>query len=248
MSGHSKWATIRRKKGAEDAKRGQLFTKRIKEIMVAARAGGGDEESNPQLRTAILNAKIANMPKENIERAIKKATGDLDGVDYTELMYEAYGPGGVAILIQCLTDNRNRTAADIRGILTKGGGSLGESGSVSYLFRRRGVISIDAEGNSEDSIIEVGLEAGAEDITNDDELIEVVSEPESFDSVLAALTEAGIESSSAEVTMVPELRVALEEGATRKALRLIDNLDEHDDVQTVSSNIDIPDDFDFDAE
>ena len=247
MSGHSKWATIRHKKGAVDAKRGRIFTKLIKEITVAARMGGGDENANPRLRTAVLKAKSANMPKDNVERAIKKGTGDLEGVNYAELSYEAYGPSGVAILIQCLTDNKNRTAADIRNILTKGGGNLGESGCVSYLFQRKGVIAVDGEQFAEDDIIDAALEAGADDVTNDDGYIEVLSEPDAFEAVLNALTEAGIENTSAEITMVPDASISLDETKTQKALRLIENLDEHDDVQTVSSNLDIPDDFDFES-
>ena len=248
MSGHSKWATIKHKKGAEDAKRGRIFTKIIKEITVAARIGGGDEDANPRLRTAVLKAKTANMPKDNIDRAIKKGTGDLDGVDYTELLYEAYGPGGVAILIQCLTDNKNRTAADIRNILTKRGGNLGETGSVGYLFRRKGVIAIDGEQFAEDDVIDAALEAGADDVTNDGGYVEVLTEPEVFEPVLAALQAAGIKNTSAEITMVPDANVALDENKTRKALHLIENLDDHDDVQSISTNLDIPDDFDFDAE
>lgn len=245
MSGHSKWATIKHKKGAEDAKRGRLFTKIIKEITVAARIGGGEEESNPRLRTAVLKAKSANMPKDNIERAIKKGTGDLEGVDYTELTYEAYGPGGVAVLIECLTDNKNRTAADIRNILTKSGGNLGENGCVSYLFQRKGVIGIDGERFSEDDVLAAALEAGAEDVTNDNGYIEVLTEPDGFEEVLNALNEAGIENTSAEVTMVPDASVTLDNDTTRKALTLIERIDEHDDVQSVSSNLDIPDDFEL---
>ena len=248
MSGHSKWATIRHKKGAEDAKRGRLFTKLIKEITVAARSGGGDEDANPRLRTAVLKAKSANMPKDNIERAVKKGTGELEGVDYTELTYEAYGPGGVAVLIQCLTDNKNRTAADIRNILAKGGGNLGETGCVSYLFQRKGVIAIDGEQFDEDEVIMAALDSGADDVTNDGGYIEVLTDPDAFDGVLNALTEAGIENTSAEVTMVPDANVALDDAKTKKALNLIERIDEHDDVQTVSSNLEIPDDFDFDEE
>ena len=245
MSGHSKWATIRHKKGAADAKRGRLFTKLIKEITVAARAGGGDEDANPRLRTALLKAKSANMPKDNIERAIKKGTGELEGVDYTELTYEAYGPGGVAILIECLTDNKNRTAADIRNILTKGNGNLGEAGCVAYLFQRKGVIGIDGEKYEEDAVIDVALEAGADDVTNENGYIEVITEPEVFEDVLSALNEAGIANTSAEVTMVPDASVSLDEETTRKALHLIENIDEHDDVQNISTNLDIPDDFEL---
>lgn len=248
MSGHSKWATIKHKKGANDAKRGKLFTKIIKEITVAARIGGGDENTNPRLRTVLLKAKSANMPKDNVERAIKKGTGELEGMSFEELTYEAYGPGGVAILIECLTDNRNRTTADVRNILSKHGGSMGETGSVSYLFQRKGVIGVDPEKHTEDEVFEVALEAGAEDVTVDEESIEVVTSPTAFEDVLGALEEAGIENEYAEVSMVPDATVALDEEKTRKALRLIEFLDDNDDVQSVSSNIDIPDGFDYEDE
>ena len=181
MSGHSKWATIKHKKGAMDAKRGQLFTKLIKEITVAARMGGGDLESNARLRTAVLKAKDANMPKDNIDRAIKKGTGDLEGVNYTEITYEAYGPGGVAILVDTLTDNKNRTAADVRNILAKGGGNMGETGCVSYLFKRKGVISYSAEKYTEDQILEQALEAGAEDVKKEGATIEVLNDRTNFE-------------------------------------------------------------------
>ncbi len=248
MSGHSKWHSIKHKKGALDAKRGKLFTKLIKEISVAARLGGGDIEANPRLRTAVFKAKLANMPKENIDRAIKKGTGELEGVEYNELTYEAYGPGGVALLINILTDNRNRTAAEIRNILTKGGGNLGETGCVSYLFKRKGVISFNASKYDEDKILEVALEAGAEDVTNDGENIEVITEPEDFENVVNALTEAGFENTMAEVTMIPDATVSLDEEKTRKALRLIETLEDHDDVQSVSTNLDIPADFVFEEQ
>jgi YebC/PmpR family DNA-binding regulatory protein len=243
MSGHSKWATIRHKKGAADAKRGQLFTKLIKEITVAARMGGGEEDSNPRLRTAVLKAREANMPKDNIDRAIKKGTGDLEGVDYVEITYEGYGPGGVAIMVESLTDNRNRTAADIRSIFGKHGGNLGETGCVSYLFNRKGVLAYSAEEYEEDEIFETALEAGAADVSTEGDVIEVTCEPEDFESVLTAMQAAGFKHESADVMMVPEARVALDNDGTQKALRLIDLLEENDDVQAVSSNIDIPDDF-----
>ena len=248
MSGHSKWASIKHKKGANDAKRGKLFTKIIKEITVAARIGGGDENSNPRLRTALLKAKSANMPKDNVDRAVKKGTGELEGVSFEEATYEAYGPGGVAILIECLTDNRNRTTADLRNILSKHGGSMGEAGSVSYLFQRKGVIGIDSEKYTEDQVIEVALEAGAEDVTSDESGIEVVTDPSLFEEVVAALEAAGIENTYAEVSMVPDATVTLDEDKTGKALRLIDYVDDYDDVQSVSSNLDIPDGFDFEDE
>ncbi|MBN1686778.1 MAG: YebC/PmpR family DNA-binding transcriptional regulator [Spirochaetales bacterium] len=248
MSGHSKWASIKHKKGANDAKRGRLFTKVIKEITVAARMGGGDEDANPRLRTALLKAKSANMPKDNVDRAIKKGTGELEGVSFEELTYEAYGPGGVALLIDCLTDNRNRTTADVRNILGKHGGSMGEAGSVSYLFQRKGCIGIDPEKYTEDQVIEVALEAGAEDVTSEDGSIEVITAPSEFEKVVARLGEAGIQYTYAEVSMVPDATIALDEEKTRKVLRLIDYIDEYDDVQSVSSNLDIPDGFDYEDE
>ena len=243
MSGHSKWSSIKHKKGAADARRGKVFTKIIKEIMVAARTGGGDPEGNPRLRTALLKAKASNMPKDNIDRAIKKGTGDLEGVDYTEITYEAYGPSGVALLIEVLTDNKNRTAADIRNILSKGGGNLGETGCVSYMFTRRGVIAVDGNKYSEDDVMAASLDAGAEDITNDNETIEVLTGPEEFEAVLKALEDSEIENTFAEVTMVPDTQVTLEKDKTLKALKLIENLEDNDDVQNVATNLDIPQDF-----
>lgn len=245
MSGHNKWSTIKHKKGAADAKRGKLFTKLIKEITVAAREGGGDENANPRLRTAILKAKDANMPKDNIERAVKKGTGELGGEDYMDLVYEGYGPGGVAIMVECLTDNKNRTAADVRSIFSKHGGNLGENGCVSYLFSRKGVLTYDAERYGEDDILEVALEAGAEDVSAQGGAIEVDTAPDDFDTVLSALQEKEFEHETAEITMVPESTISLDEEGTRKALRLIELLDDHDDVQNVSTNLDIPDDFDY---
>ncbi len=248
MSGHSKWASIKHKKGALDAKRGQAFTKVIKEITIASRLGGGDEEANPRLRTAILKAKAANMPKDNIERAIKKGTGELEGVNYTEMTYEAYGPGGVALLVNTLTDNKNRTAADLRNLLTKGGGNLGESGSVAYLFKRKGVIEFDATKHSEEEIFEVALDAGAEDVATSSGVIEVTTGPDDFLKVLDALQKSNFEPTEAEISMVPETTVSLDREKTAKALRLIEHLDEHDDVQSVASNLDVPDDFELDEE
>lgn len=240
MSGHSKWASIKHKKGAEDAKRGKLFSKLNKEITIAARLGGGDPEANPRLRTAILKGKSANMPKENIDRAIKKGIGDLDGVDYTEIVYEAYGPGGVAILISCLTDNKNRTAADIRNILSKNGGNLGESGCVSYLFKRKGIIAFDAAKYPEDDIIAAALDAGAEDVTNDGEAIEVVTDPDQFEIVLNAFDGSNMEHTMAEIAQIPDATLELELGKARKSLRLIEKIDDHDDVQEVATNLEIP--------
>jgi YebC/PmpR family DNA-binding regulatory protein len=245
MSGHSKWATIRHKKGAADAKRGRLFTKLIKEISISARLGGGDIDSNPRLRTAVMKAKEANMPKDNIERAIKKGTGELEGVDYIEITYEGYGPGGVAVLVNCLTDNKNRTAADIRNIFTKAGGNLGETGCVSYMFNRKGIITFDAKEYQEDVVLEKALEAGAEDVVTEGEIIEVKTEPEDFDSVLTSLQDGGLTPTVSEIAMIPDAHVSLEPDMTAKALRLVETLDDHDDVQDVSTNLDIPDDFEM---
>jgi len=244
MSGHSKWATIKHAKGAADAKRGQMFTKLIKEISIAARMGGGSLDGNPRLRTAILKARTANMPKDNIDRAIKKGTGELEGVNYEELVYEAYAPGGVAIFIEVLTDNKNRAAAEIRNILTRAGGQLATSGSVSRLFKRQGVITMDGEKYTEDQVMEVAIEGGAEDVSASDGIIEVTTAPEDFESVLNALNEKEFETMSAQVSMVAEAEVTLDNDGTSKALKLIDKLEENDDVQNVYCNIAIPDGFD----
>ena len=245
MSGHSKWASIKHKKGANDAKRGQLFTKIIKEITVAAKQGGGDEDANPRLRTAILKAKEANMPKDNIDRAVKKGLGGLDGVVYTELTYEGYGQGGVAILIDTLTDNKNRTASEVRSVLTKGGGNLGESGCVSYLFKKKGLITFNSEKYKEDDILETALEAGADDITTQGESIEVITSPENYMKVLDALTKAGFEKEMSDISNIPDATVTLDEEKTGKVLKLIEKLEDLDDVQSVSSNLEIPDNFEL---
>ncbi|RPJ09365.1 MAG: YebC/PmpR family DNA-binding transcriptional regulator [Spirochaetaceae bacterium] len=241
MSGHSKWASIKHKKGAADAKRGQLFTKIIKELIVAARMGGGDQASNARLRTAALKARAANMPKDNIDRAIKKGTGELDGVNYEELTYEAYGPGGVALLVEILTDNKNRTAAEVRNILSKGGGTLGASGCVSYLFKRKGIIAFDAAKYKEDDIINVALDAGAEDVSSEAGTIEVMTDPDSFEAVLEALNKAGFNQEMAEVSKIADVNVKLDKEKTEKATRLVENLEEHDDVQNVATNLELPD-------
>ena len=243
MSGHSKWATIKHAKGAADAKRGQLFTKFIKEISISARMGGGDPSSNPRLRTAILKARAANMPKDNIERAIKKGTGELGGSVYEEKIYEGYGPGGVAVLVEVLTDNNNRAAANVRNIFSKSGGNLGATGSVAYMFNRKGVIEYDAEVVKEDEIMEAGLEAGAEDIAEDGGVITVTTDPTDFETVLEFLQNKGYESVSAGISMVPDTYSTLDADTTRKVLKLIDRLEEDDDVQNVYSNIDIPEGF-----
>ncbi len=244
MSGHSKWSSIKHKKGALDAKRGKIFTKLIREITVAAKIGGGELEANPRLRTAVLKAKSENMPKDNIERAIKKGTGGLEGVEYTELNYEAYGPGGVAIMIDTLTDNRNRTAADVRSTLTKSGGNLGETGCVSYLFQRKGIISYDSSEYTEEKIFEVALDVGAEDVKNEGSVIEVLTAPDDFAEVLETLQSQGMKEVSAEVALISDTMVKLTPEKTAKAIHLIERLEDIDDVQAVYTNLDIPDDFD----
>jgi YebC/PmpR family DNA-binding regulatory protein len=226
-----------------DAKRGQLFTKFIKEISIAARMGGGDAASNPRLRTACLKARAANMPKDNIERAIKKGTGELGAATFEEMVYEGYGPGGVAIMVEVLTDNKNRAAANVRNIFSKTGGNLGATGSVSYLFKRKGVIEYDAETVSEDAVMEVGLESGAEDIASEDGVITVTTDPGSFEVVLEALQAKGFESVSAEVSMVPDTYSALEADTARKLLKLVDRLEEGEDVQNVYTNVEYPEGF-----
>lgn len=247
MSGHSKWATIKHAKGAADAKRGQMFTKFIKEISIAAKMGGGDPAANPRLRTAILKARAANMPKDNIERAIKKGTGELGAATYEELLYEGYAPGGVAVLVEVLTDNKNRSAAAVRNIFSKSGGNLGSTGSVAYMFKRKGVIEYDSEAVSEDVIMEEGLEAGAEDIASDGGVVTVTTDPSDFATVLEALQAKGLESVSAGVSMVPDTYMSLDNDTIKKVLKMIDRLEEDDDVQNVYSNLDIPDDFEPDA-
>ncbi len=248
MSGHSKWATIRRKKEKTDAARGKIFTKLIKEISVAARAGGGDETGNPRLRTAVLTAKAANMPAANIDRAIKKGTGELPGTVYDEIVYEGYGPGGAALLIQTLTDNRNRTVSDIRHLLTKYGGSLGETGSVNWMFERRGLVTISTEVTTEDDLLELLLDHGADDFSEEENAFEVVCDPENIEAVKNALDEAGIEILSAEITMLPQSTVKVEGSNASTLLKLMEMLDDHEDVQTVSSNFDIDEDIIDDAE
>lgn len=243
MSGHSKWATIKHAKGLADAKRGQIFTKFIKEISIAARMAGGDPNANPRLRTAILKARAANMPKDNIERAIKKGTGELSGSIFEELAYEGYGPGGVAVLVEVLTDNKNRAAANVRNLFAKNGGNLGATGSVSYMFKRKGVIEYDAEVCNEDQIMDVALEAGAEDVSNEDGVITVTTDPVDFEKALVALQAKGFESVSAAVSMVPDTYSTLDIEMTRKVLKMIDRLEEDEDVQNVYSNIDIPEGY-----
>lgn len=238
MAGHSKWANIKHRKGAQDAKRGKIFTKIIKELTVSARIGGGDPDSNPRLRTAIDKAKQANMPKDNVDRAIKKGTGDLDGVNYEEGIFEGYGPGGVALIVEFLTDNRTRTVADVRHIFSKYGGNLGVSGSVAFLFDRKGLISFSSE-NDFDTIFEAALEAGAEDVKDEGDAYEVFTDPGEFIEVREALAEAGLEWETAEVSMIPQNQVQLEGKQAETMLKMMDALEDNDDVQNVYANFDI---------
>ncbi len=238
MSGHSKWANIKHRKGAQDAKRGKVFTKLIKEITIAAKIGGGDPEGNPRLRTAIDKAKNENMPKDTIDRAIKKGTGDLEGVNYEEGTFEGYGPGGVAIIVEFMTDNRTRTVADVRHIFSKHGGSLGVSGSVSFLFDRKGLISFPPETDF-DVIFEAALEAGAEDVKDEGDALEVITDPGDFMQVREALGAKGLKWETAEITMLPQTMVQLEGKQAEQMLRLMDKLEDCDDVQNVYANFDI---------
>jgi YebC/PmpR family DNA-binding regulatory protein len=242
MSGHSKWASIKHKKAIVDQRRGQHFTKLARAITVAARDGGGDPEMNAPLGNAVQKAKDASMPKDNIERAILKGTGaGADAAAFAEVVYEGYGPGGVALLIETLTDNRNRTAADMRHLLSKRGGTLGTPGSVAYLFNKRGVLLVDASRYTEDDLL-VAIEAGAEDVTGDDECFEIVTDPKDLPAVRRALEDAGVELESAEVTQQPTTRTTIDEQTAEKLMRLIESLDENDDVNEVHANFDVPDD------
>ncbi len=244
MSGHSKWSTIKRKKGANDAKRGKIFTKLIKEITVAAKMGGGDIDGNPRLRSAVNSAKSENMPKDNIERAIKKGIGDLDGAIYEEILYEGYGPGGVAVLVDTMTDNKNRTVADIRHFFAKSNGNLGESGCVAWMFDKRGVIVVDAEGVDEEELMDIAIEAGAEDVVEDETSFQILTTPEDFNDVVESLEKSGVKMVEASLSMVPKNTVEVtEEKPARALLKLLDNLEDHDDVQKVHANFDIPDEI-----
>jgi YebC/PmpR family DNA-binding regulatory protein len=243
MSGHSKWSTIKHKKGAADARRGKIFTRLIKEITVAARMGGGDMDANPRLRTAIAAAKNENMPKDNIERAIKKGTGELEGVNYEETVYEGYGPGGAAVFIESLTDNKNRAVADIRYIFNKAGGNLGANGCVAYLFDKKGYIVIEKSAVDEDSLMEVALDAGAEDIREDGDNFEVITALEDFEAVKAAIEGAQISWIEAEITMLPQTATNLAGKEAEQMIRLMEALEDCDDVQKAYTNADIPDDM-----
>jgi len=242
MSGHSKWSTIKHKKAATDAKRGRLFTRLAREITIAAREGGGDPDINFGLRLAVDKAKSANMPKDNIERAIKRGTGELKGEELSEVVYEGYAPNGVALLVQVLTDNKNRTVADVRRILTRQGGTLAEAGAVAWQFERKGYIAIAPDGTDEDTIFEIAVEAGAEDVVFGDDLIEVYAELENFQSVRQALEEAGIQFETAELAMIPKTTMQLQEKQTLQVMAVIDALEELDDTQQVYSNLEISDD------
>ena len=239
MSGHSKWAQIKHKKAATDAKRGRLFTRLIKEITIAARQGGGDPNGNPRLRLAIATAKANNMPQENITRAIQRGTGELPGVSYEEVIYEGYAPGGVALLIETVTDNRNRTVSELRHLLARNNGNLGESGSVAWMFHKKGSIIISRANYNEDDILSIVLDAGAEDMRSDEETFEIITSPENFEAVKKALEENGVKVESAELQMIPQSTVRVEGKEAEQVLRLIEALEEHDDVQHVYANFDI---------
>jgi YebC/PmpR family DNA-binding regulatory protein len=239
MSGHSKWSTIKHKKAAKDAKRGKLFTKLIKEITVAAKLGGGDINANPRLRTAVLTARQNSMPTDNIDRAIKKGTGELEGVTYEEVAYEGYGPGGAAVLVMAMTDNRNRTVAEIRRLFTKHGGSMGEAGCVGWMFHKRGVLAVDKQGVDEDRLMEIALEAGADDVAEDGGAYQITTPPDAFEAVKDALEKAKITVANGAVSMVPQNTLSLTGGPAENTLKLLDELEDHDDVQEVASNIDI---------
>ncbi len=241
MSGHSKWSTIKRKKGATDAKRGKIFSGLIKEITVAARLGGSDPNANPRLRTAITTAKAENMPKDNIERAIKKGTGALEGVAYEEVYYEGYGPGGAAVLVQSLTDNKKRTVADIRYIFSKSGGSLGEAGCVAWMFEKKGLFVFEKDGVDEETLMGAVLDVGGEDIRDEESTLEVITALEDFEAVKKALDAGNLQFSLAEITMVPKNTVKLENKDAEQMLLLMDALEDADDVQKVYSNFDISD-------
>lgn len=240
MSGHSKWSTIKHKKAAKDAKRGKLFTKLIKEITVAARMGGGDINANPRLRTAVMTARTQSMPGDNIDRAIKKGTGELEGVTYEEIQYEGYGPGGAAIIAQVLTDNKNRTVSEIRRLFTKHGGNLGETGCVGWLFDKKGLITVEKSQTDEERLLGIVLDAGAEDVRDEDEFFEVVTQPEDFHAVKDRLDHEKVAVASAQVTLIPKNTVNVDAKNVEQILKLTEELEDHDDVQNVSANFNIP--------
>lgn len=239
MSGHSKWATIKHKKGALDAKRGKIFTRLIKEITIAARDGGGDPDGNPRLRTAIAAAKAENMPADNIKRAIQRGTGELPGVNYEEITFEGYGPGGVAVIVEVTTDNRNRAVSEVRHAFSKNGGNLGEPNSVKFMFQKKGLIAVSKEQADEEKLMGIVLEAGGEDMNDEGDTWEILTEPQEFDAVAQAVRDAGIDPEVAEVTMIASTYTKLEGSAANQMMRLLEALEDHDDVQNVYSNFDM---------
>ncbi|MGI8787572.1 MAG: YebC/PmpR family DNA-binding transcriptional regulator [Pyrinomonadaceae bacterium] len=240
MSGHSKWHTIKHKKGALDAKRGKIFTKLIKEITVAARTGGsGDVDANARLRKAVNDAKAQNMPNDTIDRAIKRGTGELEGVNYEEITYEGYGIGGVAVMVETMTDNRNRTVAELRHLFSKNGGNLGESGSVAWIFERKGLIIVDKAAKSEDELFEIAIEAGADDVADEGEVYEIYAAPENYEAVDEALKAAGIEPQSSEISQIPQNYIKLTGADAKAMMKLYEAIDDNDDVQNVHANFDI---------
>ena len=239
MSGHSKWATIKHKKGALDAKRGKIFTRLIKEITMAAKSGGGDPEGNPRLRTAVAAAKAENMPADNIKRAIQRGTGELPGATYEEITFEGYGPGGVALLVDVTTDNRNRTVSEIRHVFTKGGGNLGEAGSVAWMFHKKGTIVVPKTGAKEDDLMNIVLENGGEDLNDDGDNWEIVTPPNTFEAVLEAVKKGNIQIVHSELGMVPQNYIKLEGPAASQMIRLLEAIEDQDDVQNVYSNFDV---------
>ena len=241
MSGHSKWSTIKHKKGATDAKRGKIFTKIIKEITVAAKMGGGDPETNPRLRSALISARSENMPRDTFERAIKKGTGDLDGVNYEEILYEGYGPGGVAVLVECLTDNRNRTIAEVRQVFNKAGGNVGTDGCVAWMFDKKGLIIVNKEDSDEETLMELALDAGAEDIKEEAESFEIICQPADFEALKEAIDAAEIKYEMAEITMIPQNMTKVEGKDAEQMINFMEALDDCDDIQKFYSNADIPD-------
>ncbi len=243
MSGHSKWSTIKHKKAAKDAKRGKIFTKLIKEITVAARMGGGDINANPRLRTAVLTARGSSMPSDNIERAIKKGTGELEGVTYEEIQYEGYGPGGVAIIAQVLTDNKNRTVSEIRRMFSKHGGNMGETGCVGWMFDKKGILTVDKSQIDEDRLMDIALDAGAEDVRDEGEVFEVIAPPEDFEKIKERLDQEKIAVASAQVSLVPKSTVDVDAKNVEQVLKLSEELEDHDDVQNVAANFHIPDEL-----
>jgi len=239
MSGHSKWATIKHKKGALDAKRGKIFTRLIKEIMVAARCGGGDPDGNPRLRSAVLAAKAENMPADNIKRAIQRGTGELEGVNYEEITFEGYGPGGVAVIVEVLTDNRNRAVSEVRHAFSKNGGNLGESGSVRFMFSKKGLIAVEKSAAEEDQLMNIVLEAGGDDLNDEGDSWEILTDPSAYDVVLKAVQDAGVPTVANEVTMIASTYTKLEGSHANQMMRLLETLEDLDDTQNVYSNVDM---------